>query len=138
MARRLVLATIPALLVACAAPRTPARHPASVPPATGAEHRGLASWYGQAHHGRRTASGEIYDMHGLTAAHRTLPFGTWLRVENLTNGRSVDVRVNDRGPVVDGRIIDLSYAAAAALGAVGAGLVRVRFRVIDAPPDARR
>jgi len=87
---------------------------------------GRASWYGEAHHGRRTASGDVFDMYQLTAAHRTLPLGSRARVTNLTNGRSVDVRVNDRGPVIPDRIIDLSYAAARALGAIPAGIVRVR------------
>ena len=73
---------------------------------------GIASWYGYPYHGRRAANGEIYDMEKLTAAHRTLPFGTWVRVTNLTNSKTVDVRITDRGPFIDGRIIDLSKAAA--------------------------
>jgi rare lipoprotein A len=93
---------------------------------------GRASWYGKAHHGLITASGERYDMHALTAAHRSLPFGTRLRVVNLTNDRAVEVRVNDRGPMVPGRILDLSYAAAQALGAVGAGIIPVRITVLPA------
>src|SRR5579871_2872659 len=76
---------------------------------------GLASWYGHPYHGRPSASGEIYDMEKLTAAHRTLPFGTWVRVHDLDNSKSVDVRINDRGPFIPGRVIDLSYAAAEAL-----------------------
>ena len=91
---------------------------------------GRASWYGEAHHGLLTASGERYDMHALTAAHRSLPFGTRLRVTNLTNGESVEVRVNDRGPVIPGRILDLSYAAARRLHAVGAGVIPVRITVL--------
>lgn len=91
---------------------------------------GKASWYGEPHHGRRTASGEIYDMRQLTAAHRTLPFGTRLLVTNLKNGRTVEVRVNDRGPVAADRMIDLSYAAAEELGAVSDGLFPVRVRVL--------
>jgi rare lipoprotein A len=91
---------------------------------------GSASWYGEAHHGQRTASGERFDMHALTAAHPTLPFGTRLRVVNLSNDRAVEVRINDRGPAVPGRIIDLSYAAARALGALGAGIVPVRLTVL--------
>lgn len=94
---------------------------------------GIASWYGREFHGRRTASGEIYDMHALTAAHRTLPFGTLLEVYNLDNGRSVQVRVNDRGPFVKGRILDLSRAAAEELGMVTAGLARVRIAVLAWP-----
>ena len=79
---------------------------------------GFASWYGTPHHGRRTANGERYDMHALTAAHPALPMGTRLAVTNLENGRSVQVRVNDRGPFVRGRILDLSYAAARQLRAL--------------------
>ena len=75
---------------------------------------GVASWYGPGFHGRRTANGEIYDQYELTAAHRTLPLGTRAMVTNLDNGRSVEVRINDRGPFVDGRVIDLSYGAARA------------------------
>jgi peptidoglycan lytic transglycosylase len=92
---------------------------------------GRASWYGQAHHGLVTASGERFDMYALTAAHRTLPFGTRLRVVNLDNDRAVEVRVNDRGPIVPGRILDLSYAAARALGAVGAGIIPIRATVLS-------
>jgi rare lipoprotein A len=95
---------------------------------------GYASWYGQQHHGRRTASGETYDMHELTAAHPTLPMGTRLLVTNLRNGRSAEVRVNDRGPVVEGRIIDLSYAAARRVGAIDHGVVPVRVRVVAPSP----
>lgn len=88
----------------------------------------IASWYGTPFHGRRTANMEVYDMNEYTAAHRTLPFGTILLVEY--GGRYVVVRVNDRGPFVDGRELDLSYAAARALGIVEAGVVRLRTRVI--------
>jgi rare lipoprotein A len=94
---------------------------------------GYASWYGRWHHGRQTTSGEVYDMNRFTAAHPSLPMGTRVRVTNLRNGRSVDVRVNDRGPAVDGRIIDLSYAAARALDAVQTGVVLVRVRVVELP-----
>jgi rare lipoprotein A len=96
---------------------------------------GQASWYGEPHHGQKTASGEIYDMRQFTAAHRTLPMGTRLVVTNLRNGRSVEVRVNDRGPVAAGRIIDLSYAAAEELGALSDGIFPVRVRVVS--PSAR-
>ena len=91
---------------------------------------GYASWYGPKFHGRRTSSGEIFNMYDMTCAHRTLPLGTILLVTNLENGRSVVVRVNDRGPFVKGRIIDLSYAAARALGMVEKGVVKVRIRVL--------
>ena len=86
---------------------------------------GIASWYGGRFHGRKTASGEAFDMHALTAAHPKLPFGSWVRVRNLVNGRSVDVRINDRGPYVKRRIIDLSRAAARALGVVGTHQVEI-------------
>src|SRR6267142_5825767 len=86
---------------------------------------GLASWYGHPYHGRAAANGEIYDMEKLTAAHRTLPFGTWVRVTNLTNDKSVEVRIIDRGPFVGGRIIDLSHAAAEVIDLVGSGIARV-------------
>jgi len=94
---------------------------------------GYASWYGRAHQGKLTASGEVYDMRKLTAAHRTLPLGTRVRVTNLQNGRTVFVRVNDRGPMVDGRIVDLSYAAARELHAVDDGVVPVRLDVVSRP-----
>ncbi len=104
-----------------------------VPPAAGTEEVGLASWYGAPHHGRRTASGEVYDMHQLTAAHRTMPFGARLLVTNRDTSQSAEVRVNDRGPFVEGRILDVSYAAARQLGAVGPGVIPVRVRVIALP-----
>ena len=91
---------------------------------------GVASWYGEPFHGRTTASGETYDMNDLTCAHRTLPFGTRLHVRNLENGRTVVVRVNDRGPFVKDRIVDLSRRAARELGMIGPGTARVRITVI--------
>ncbi len=94
---------------------------------------GLASYYGPGLHGRPTASGERFNMHALTAAHRTLPFGTCVRVVNMENGRSVEVRVNDRGPFKEGRIVDVSLAAAKKLELVDKGLARVRlYRCQDA------
>ena len=97
--------------------------------------KGLASWYGKGFHGRRTASGERFDMHALTAAHPTLPFGTLVRVRSLEDGRTVDVRINDRGPWMKRRVIDLSRAAADALGLIdlGAGTRRVVLSVLSAP-----
>lgn len=92
--------------------------------------RGLATWYGRAFQGRRTASGEIFNMHRLTAAHRTLPFGTLVKVTNLRNGRTVVVRITDRGPFGRGRILDLSRAGAARLGILRAGVAPVQLRVI--------
>jgi len=91
---------------------------------------GVASWYGKKFHGNPTASGEIYDMYQLTAAHRTLPLGTYVMVTNLENNRSVEVKVNDRGPFVKGRIIDLSYAAARGIDMVERGTARVRVVVL--------
>jgi len=93
--------------------------------------RGVASWYGADFHGRRTANGEIYDMYKLTAAHQFLPFNTIVEVENENNGRRVLVRINDRGPFVKGRIIDLSLAAARRLDMVGTGTAPVAVRVAD-------
>ena len=92
--------------------------------------RGMASWYGPGFHGNRTANGERYDMHELTAAHRTLPLGSVAQVRSLTNGRSVTVRINDRGPFVKNRIIDLSYRAARELGMLGEGTGRVEVAVV--------
>ena len=91
---------------------------------------GVASWYGKKFHGNPTASGEIYDMYQLTAAHKTLPLGTYVMVSNLENYRSVEVKINDRGPFVKGRIIDLSYAAARSVDMVGRGTARVRVEVL--------
>ena len=104
--------------------------PSTTPPATSGM-TGQASWYGEAHHGKKTASGEPYDRTQLTAAHRTLPLGTRVRVTNVENGRSVVVRINDRGPFKGGRIIDLSQAAARAIGAIGDGVVSVRLEVLE-------
>lgn len=99
---------------------------------------GIASWYGHPYHGRRTASGEVYNMHDMTAAHRTLPFGTRVRVHNRENRRSTTVRINDRGPFVEGRIIDLSYAGAQAIGMAGPGTAWVRLEILgigSSPPS---
>ena len=95
--------------------------------ARGFRQRGIASWYGTKFHGRRTSSGEPYDMYAMTAAHKTLPLPTWVRVTNLENGRSVVVKINDRGPFHKGRIIDLSYVAAAKLGMLGKGTAPVEI-----------
>ena len=91
---------------------------------------GLASWYGPRFHGRRAASGEVFNQHQYTAAHRRLPFGTQVKVTNLGNGKSVLVRINDRGPYVKGRIVDLSRAAANDLGMTEDGTVRVKLEVV--------
>jgi len=140
------------LLWACAAdrytppPPTPPGHPKPyrvlgtwyqpIPNARGFEQTGIASWYGRKFHGRKTANGEIYNMYAMTAAHKTLPLGTYVRVHNLHTGRTIDVRVNDRGPFVRGRIIDLSYTAAKEIGIVGPGTARVKIVALGAPRQA--
>jgi rare lipoprotein A len=101
----------------------------------GYREEGIASWYGHPYHGRPAADGEIYDMEKLVAAHRVLPFNTWLKVTNLTNDKTVNVRVIDRGPFVHGRILDLSKAAAREIGLLGPGIGKVRIEVISAPRD---
>lgn len=113
------------------AKKTSAHVPVSVKPAAiGETETGIASWYGVPYNGRRAANGEVYDMEQLTAAHRTLPFDTWVEVTNLENKKHVDVRIIDRGPFVNGRIIDLSLAAAREIDMVTAGVVKVRIKVI--------
>ena len=99
----------------------------------GYDERGVASWYGEKFHGRRTSSGETFDMHALSAAHRTLPLPSWVRVTNLANGRSILLRVNDRGPFADPdeRILDVSYAAAIQLGMVETGTAAVRVEAVE-------
>lgn len=92
---------------------------------------GLASWYGPDFHGKKTSSKEIYNMYDMTAAHKSLPFGTQVMVTNLENGKSVMVRINDRGPFVKGRIIDLSYSAARVLDMIDPGVVKVRIEVVE-------
>lgn len=102
----------------------------------GLKDRGVASWYGEQFHGKQAANGELFDMEALTAAHRTLPLGSMVRVVNLANGKHVHVRINDRGPYVNGRILDLSHAAAAHLGMVEGGLSVVQVEVVgDRRPD---
>ncbi len=125
-----------------AASRTPSGSPVTRVPAAQLGHiqvgymeEGVASWYGIPYHGRPAADGEIYDMEKLVAAHRLLPFNTWLRVTNLQNSKSVDVRVIDRGPFIEGRILDLSKAAARQIDLLGPGIGQVRLEVIAAPLD---
>jgi peptidoglycan lytic transglycosylase len=116
------------LAVSCATvPRSRTDYP------IGYRETGVASWYGKQFHGRPTANGEIYDMYGLTAAHRLMPLGTVVRVTNRENGRSVTVRVNDRGPFVRGRILDLSYGAAQKLGMTVNGTATVAIEVLSGP-----
>ncbi|MBL7001027.1 MAG: septal ring lytic transglycosylase RlpA family protein [Gammaproteobacteria bacterium] len=100
--------------------------------------RGLASWYGADFHGKRTSSGEVYNMHAMTAAHKTLPIPVYVRVRNLSSGKSAVVLVNDRGPFVENRIIDLSYAAAKKLGVVGPGTAEVEIEALDTHKDSPR
>src|SRR6266567_9108410 len=133
-----VLAFAAVILCGCAHKkhaRIPVPPPAAVQ--VGQAETGLASWYGHPYHGRQAANGEIYDMEKLTAAHRTLPFNTWVRVHDLDNSKTVEVRINDRGPFVDGRIIDLSRAAARQIAMLGPGSARVRIEVIRAPEGAQ-
>jgi rare lipoprotein A len=111
-------------------------NPAPSAPAIFGAETGIASWYGHPYHGRKAADGEIYDMETLVAAHRTLPFNTWVRVVNLRNNKVVEVRIIDRGPFIDGRIIDLSHAAANAIDLVGPGVGPVRLEVIRAPSSS--
>ena len=119
------------------APSPPSGPPPAVErrPAVPGEYveEGVASWYGVPFHGRRTSNGETYDMHEMTAAHRTLPFGAIVRVTNLRNGKQTEVRINDRGPFVANRVIDLSEAAAQAIEMVGPGTAPVRLEIISGP-----
>jgi rare lipoprotein A len=108
----------------------------AAPPQFHSGETGLASWYGHPYHGRAASNGEIYDMEKLTAAQRTFPFGTWVHVPNLANNKSVDVRIIDRGPFIDGRIIDLSHAAAQAIELIGPGIAQVRLDILSAPQIA--
>ena len=113
-------------LAGCASKR-----PAAAPAASGTVQTGAASYYGEAFHGKKTASGEHFDMWDMTAAHPTLAMGTRVRVTNLANRRTVVVRINDRGPYHGGRIIDVSYAAAQKLGMIDSGTARVRVEVLS-------
>jgi len=123
--------TLMALTAGCA--RRSAAWLPSVPAKIGSTETGIASWYGVPYDGRPAASGEVFDMEKLTAAHRALPFDTWVEITNLSNGKQVDVRITDRGPFVRGRIVDLSLAAARQIDMVRTGTARVRLKVIDAP-----
>lgn len=120
---------VASLLTSCTRQPSPPAVPAPPAPPLRIQY-GLASWYGREWHGQRTASGEIYDSRQLTAAHRTAPFGTYALVTNLENGRTVQVRINDRGPGTAGRVLDLSYAAARQLGMVRAGVTRVKVEFL--------
>jgi len=107
-----------------------------LPDSKGFRQRGIASWYGRDFNGKKTSNGETYNMYAMTAAHKTLPLGTFVRVHNLENNRRIEVRINDRGPFVRGRIIDLSYAAARELGVVGPGTARVEVIALATPAPA--
>jgi len=107
-----------------------------IPSAMGYAEQGLASWYGEPFHGRKTSNGEIYDMYGDTAAHKTLPMDTMLLVKNLENGRSTVVRINDRGPFVQERILDLTYTRAKDLGIIGKGTAKVEIIAMGAQQPA--
>ena len=124
-------ANVPETPAPPSAPASKRNKPAPAPAPAGYTEEGNASWYGVPFHGRRASNGEIYDMYKLTAAHRTLPFETMVRVTNLNNGKSTVVRITDRGPFVDNRIIDLSLAAAREVDSVGPGVVPVRVEVLS-------
>jgi rare lipoprotein A len=125
-------------LTGCGKKKVKPRVPVAKSPPVGTTIRGKASWYGEPYNGRRAADGEVYDMETMVAAHRTLSFQTWVRVRNLSNDKTVDVRIIDRGPFVGGRIIDLSHAAAKQIELIGRGVAEVELTVISAPaaPEA--
>ena len=131
--------SLPPVIVPQPAPQPPApsieQPPAAEAPAIYVE-EGIASWYGVPFHGRRAANGEIFDMNTLVAAHRTMPFGSILRVTNLNNGRQVEVRVIDRGPFVKDRVLDVARAAAIALDMIGTGTAPVRIELLSGPTPA--
>ena len=133
--RRAGACVLLALVLAGCAKKKPRVSAPPPPPRVflGATEEGVASWYGHPYHGRATTSSEIYDMEQMTAAHRTLPLGTRVRVENLANGREVEVRINDRGPFVENRVLDLSRAAARKIQMLGPGTARVRLRIVGLP-----
>lgn len=129
-ARWIIMLAFVAALVGCATPRWPTTSPQT--PASG-QHigSGKASYYGGQHHNKQTANGERFDQRALTAAHRSLPFGSTIKVTNPRNGKSVIVRINDRGPFVRGRIIDLSKAAFEKIASTQAGVIQVRLDRVD-------
>lgn len=138
----IIIAILVLFLIACASkpPPTPPGHPKPyrvgrkwykpLPHAKGFTQRGIASWYGKPFHGRKTASGEVYNMYGISAAHKTLPMDTLVQVHYLKTGKKLTVRINDRGPFIRGRIIDLSYGAAKKIGLVGPGIAKVEITAI--------
>lgn len=130
---RYYLLVLALVVVAASAIDCTGRKKAPTKAGKGYMEEGMASWYGRKFHMKKTSSGERFNMYKKTAAHRTLPFGTVVKVTNLENGKSVKVRINDRGPWKKGRIIDLSYAAAKKIGMVKSGVARVRIKVVKAP-----
>lgn len=128
------------LLSACSGKTVPVAHPSRASTsARASELEGLASYYAEPYHGRRTASGEVFDTYkAMTAAHRTLPFNTVVRVKNKANGKEVDVRINDRGPFIAGRIIDLSVRAARAIDMLRPGVVLVKLKILSQGTAPRR
>ena len=140
--RRLVVTLLGPILGlgACGGSKQPPRVklPPPINPRVGWTEVGIASWYGHPYHGRKTSNGETYDMNAMTAAHKRLPFDTWLKVENLSNGKHTLVRINDRGPFMGRRIIDLSRASAAEINMVGSGTARVRLTRVRGPGGSRR
>jgi len=135
--KRVLASTLATLLFVATLPAAPGPNPRPKATSAGSTQIGKASWYGKQFHGRTTANGEEYNMFHFTAAHRTLPLGTWIKVTNLKNGRWVVVRVNDRGPYAGNRILDLSYAAAQSLGFRAKGVQKVKVEVIDLDEFAR-
>ena len=131
-----VLSSFCVLLVTGCGGKKRIKLPPPIPAKIGWVEKGIASWYGRPYHGRITSNGERYDMNKISAAHKRLPFNTWVRVINLDNSKSVEVRINDRGPFVKGRIIDLSRAAAKKINMIGPGTAWVRLEVI-AKPEVR-
>lgn len=143
----IMILTCASLLAACADRRATTMPPVTMPAPTPQQQsiqqpiftqEGVASWYGQSHHGKRTANGEAFDMEALTAAHRTLPFGTVVRVTHLATNRMVTVRINDRGPYSGGRIIDLSARSARDLGIAKLGIARVKVEQLPSDQTAGR
>lgn len=154
---RVMLALTAMLLVSCtASPRFTSSHPGAkkhhpakkttrtkndVPPSlsttarVGQSYVGIASYYGPNFHGQLTANGEVFDMYGITAAHQTLPFNTVVRVTNIKNDKSLLVRINDRGPFVKGRMLDLSFGAAKKLGIVASGTAKVKMEIVEIGDD---
>lgn len=131
-ARCIIALLLVSVFSGCATP--PPKEPSSgtgAPPSAEQLGSGKASYYGSQHHNKLTANGERFDQHSLTAAHRTLPFGSKVRVTNIRTGKSVVVRINDRGPFVRGRIIDLSKAAFERIGSKGSGVIRVRLERVE-------